>query len=460
MSALATRIAASLLLAATALHADPVDVFMQRKMRELHLPAAQLAVVRDGKIIKSAAYGMANLERKVKATEDTVFEIGSMTKQFTAMAILMLREEEKLGLDDPIEKWFSGVPERWRGITIRHLLTHSSGMENYLGAAGFPDISDPAVTHDQIARHLFTHLKREFAPGETWSYSNSGYLLLGNIIEKASGMSYFDFLQRRIFDPLGMTRTRSTDPRAIPGRRANGYEWRNGTYESRPALYTNAYAAGAIASTARDLAKWDAALYGNKLVPQASLELMWTPFRANGDRVAPFRYGFGWFVDKYRTRKVIAHSGGTPGFSSLIHRFVDDRLTVILLTNRADRVIDHLAVDIAGFYEPSLKRAPLPRDHMPEVTRRLRAVVTALVRGEAVDPRWFTEPMGLFLATPGRGLYEWAGADGPLESFEFAEQERTLDGKILRYRATLGGVERWFSVTITDEGRIARVYPW
>ena len=454
-----SRIAAAvvLLLLCTPARADEVNSYLESRMRQLHIPGLAVAVVRDGKVVKSKGYGLANVELAVPVTEETVFEIGSITKQFTAAAVMMLVEEGRIALDDPIGKHLSGVPEAWSAVTVRHLLTHSSGIQNYLDVPGLMDATI-GISHDEIAKLFFEKLQLEFPPGETWSYSNSAYLLLGNIVEKASGKTYWEFLDERIFKPFGMRASRSSEPRAIVPRRAAGYEWRGDHLENRPAVTENAYAAGSIVSTVQDLAKWDAALTAGK-VPR--LDLMWAPNEARGRAIAPFNYGFGWFVDTWHGRRLISHAGGTPGFSSLLYRFMDDRLTVIVLTNHTDRVLDHLAVDIAGLYVPALARPTAERaDPDPERSRMLREILLGLFEGRH-DPARFTPAMQTFLKTTvGKGIWGWTAADGPMKSFTFSESEKGGDAHILRYKAVLGNVTRWFSFTLTGDGRVAQVFWW
>ena len=164
-------------------------------MRDLHVPGLSLAVVRDGKVVKAKGYGLASLELNRPVTRETVFEIGSLTKQFTAAALLMLVEDGRVALDAPLAKYLPDTPPAWDGITVRHLLTHSSGIPDYLGVEGLPDLSRRGLTHREIAKVFFEKLSLEFAPGATWAYSNTGYLLLGNVIEAVSGQAYFDFLR-------------------------------------------------------------------------------------------------------------------------------------------------------------------------------------------------------------------------------------------------------------------------
>jgi D-alanyl-D-alanine carboxypeptidase len=221
--------------------ADKIDDYLVAQMRQLHIPGLSLAIVRDGGITKAQGYGFANVELKAHATKETVYEIGSNTKQFTAAAIMMLVEDGKVHLDDRITQYFPEAPKAWRDITIRHLLSHTSGIQNHVAVPHWLDVFrtnlafETAPPRDELLK-MFFKLPLEFRPGETWAYDNAGYYLLGIIIEKASGRTYWQFLQERIFKPLGMNATRSTDPQPIVSNRASGYEWKNDHFENRPIL--------------------------------------------------------------------------------------------------------------------------------------------------------------------------------------------------------------------------------
>jgi D-alanyl-D-alanine carboxypeptidase len=248
--------------------ADQIDDYIATQMQHLHVPGVSLAVVRDGRTIKAQGYGFANLELKAPATKETVYEIGSTSKQFTAAAIMMLVEDGKVHLDDSITKYFPEAPQAWRGIMIRHLLSHTSGIQNHVAVPHWLDVFrtnlafETAPPRDELLK-MFFKLPIEFQPGESWAYDNTGYYLLGIIIEKASGKSYWQFLDERIFKPLGMIATRNTDPQPIIPNRASGYEWKNDHFENRPVLLPAiAFSAGSFLSTVEDMAKWDAALNG------------------------------------------------------------------------------------------------------------------------------------------------------------------------------------------------------
>jgi len=452
--------------AAISAKADNVDDYILVRMRQLHIPGLSLAIARDGRVAKAQGYGFANLELRAHATKETVYEIGSNTKQFTAAAIMMLVEEGKVHLEDAITKYFPEAPEAWRGITIRHLLSHTSGIQNHVAVPHWLDVFrtnlafETAPSRDELLR-MFFKLPLEFRPGETWAYDNTGYYLLGIIIEKASGKSYWQFLDERIFKPLGMTATRDTDPRPIVPNRASGYEWKNDRFENRPILLPAiAFSAGSLVSTVEDMAKWDAALSSGKLLSRSSLDQIWTATATNNGADAPFNYGFGWFVDSYHGHRLVQHSGGTPGFSSVIYRFIDDKLTIILLTNHSDMIIDELAIDIAGLCLPALKRPDANPDPDPKTTAMLRGAVSGLLN-EKYDPVSFTPAMRIFLTTAtGKAFWKWFAEHGALGPFVFSNREQRKDGRVFRYKISLGGNWYWFSVTTNNEEKIAQIYWW
>lgn len=453
-------LAAVLLCSPAAARADVIDDYVRERMRQLRLPGVAVAVVRNGAVVTTRVYGDANLELGVPVTADTVFELGSVTKQFTGAGIMMLVEEGKVRLDESIATWLPHVPEAWRAITVRHLLTHSSGIQEYLAVPGLPEQAHAAADRDQMARMFFDRLKLEFPPGETWAYSNSGYLLLGNIIERASGRGYWEFLRTRVFGPLGMAATRSSDPRAVIPHRAAGYGWTGTGFENRGALSEQAFGAGAIASSIRDMAKWEAALHNGRLVTKSSAEQMWTPLTVSLGAPPPFSYGFGWVVDRERGHRAVFHSGGTPGFSSAFRRYPASGLAVIVLANHGDRILDHLAMEIAGIVDPSVARRRAARDPDPALSERLRTTLRGLMAG-AADPTLFTPAMQRFLATStGRGLWEWIRSHGELKTLTYAQTEPAGNDSVLRYEALIGDAHVWISFTLTPDRRIAQVYWW
>src|SRR6476660_7860431 len=280
---------------ASAQSPDPVDAYVQNEMQKRHIPGLALLVIRDGHAIKQQGYGLANVELQVPVKPETIFQSGSMGKQFTATAVMMLVEGGKLSLDDKITKFFPDAPAAWQNITVRHLLTHTSGLGDY------PEDFD--LRRDYTEDELFQRIKATslaLQPGEKWSYSNLAYVMLGVLIHKVSGKFYGDFLQERVFKPLEMSTARVISEADIVPNRAAGYRMADGELKNQnwvsPTLNTTAD--GALYLTVYDLAKWDAALYTEKLLKRSSLDQMWTPVKLNDGKTYP--YGFGWALNVVR----------------------------------------------------------------------------------------------------------------------------------------------------------------
>jgi D-alanyl-D-alanine carboxypeptidase len=413
---------------------DKVDRLVRDKMYNDVIPGLTLAVVKDGKILKVQSYGFANVDFKVPVTTNTIFRIGSVSKQFIATAIMILVEEGKLNLDDPVGKYLDGTPRYWNKITIRNLLTHTSGIPDFLGenipADTSPDAFDQSVFKAVACRRL------HFAPGEEWRYSNSNYHLLGMIIRKITGKPYEDFLRERIFQPLGMTQT-AVSPFVgnVPGL-AVGYEFYTNNNRLMPddngAPSIQSDAAGGIVSTVTDMARWDAALYTDRLLKMSSLQQMWTPVRLNDGMTWP--YGFGWDVGRINDHLIISHEGNTPGFSASIYRVVDDRLTVIILDNRFDTsgVAVTLAQKIARIYlwtGPDYR--PIP-DTEPKITARVRNIVD---RGEhgRLREKDFTPAVWAELSPQRKEIQDEGRKIGPALSLTPVEHTMDTDKRSYRY---------------------------
>jgi len=295
-------------------------------------PGAAVIVVKDSRVIYRAARGMANLELGVPLQPDMVFRLGSITKQFTAAATMLLVADGKLALDDPIEKHLPGYPTQGHTITIEHLLTHTSGIQSYTDMPGW---MESKVRNDLTVQELIDGFKREpmqFAPGRQFRYNNSGYVLLGAIIEKVSGTTYEKFVTDRIFTPLGMTSTYYGSNEPIIPKRVEGYTTDGGTTKNARYLsMTQPYAAGSLVSSVDDLARWDAALAAGTLLRPAQLDRMWRPYTLGDGK--PSQYGYGFMRASLRSRPVVEHGGGIPGFSTFALRLPEDRVYVAVLCN-------------------------------------------------------------------------------------------------------------------------------
>jgi CubicO group peptidase (beta-lactamase class C family) len=320
-------------------------------LQETYLPAepgAAVIVVRDGQTILRKGYGMANLELGVPIEPDMVFRLGSITKQFTAVCILMLLEQGKLALDDPITKFLPNYPTRGYVITVEHLLTHTSGLRSY---TDMPE-RIPLIRKDFTLQELIDFFKNQpmqFAPGTRWVYNNSGYVLLGAIIEKVTTQTYEQFMQQHIFQPLGMKRSYYDSPERIIPRRVAGYQGNpNGYSNAAYVSMTQPYAAGALASTVDDLALWDAALHADRLVKQETLQRAFALYRlADGSFTD---YGYGWGISEYQGHRIVEHGGGIQGFVTHAVRMPDDRVFVAILSNneRKAALPEQLAFKIAA----------------------------------------------------------------------------------------------------------------
>jgi CubicO group peptidase (beta-lactamase class C family) len=328
---------------------EKVDEFVNQYISKKHIPGVAVLVKQNGTIVLSKGYGYANLEHKVPVKPETIFQSGSVGKQFTATAIMMLVEEGKLQLTDPISKYLK-VPDSWDKITIAHLLSHTSGLGDY--PESFSLQKD--YTEDELFK-MITGQKLNFKPGEKYAYSNLAYVTLGILIRKISGQFYGDFLQEHIFKPLGMNSTRIINEADIIPNRAAGYRLVKGEIKNQewvsPALNTTAD--GSMYFTIEDLAKWDAALETEQLLKKSSLEKMWTAVVLNdGEKET---YGFGWGVEKTASgHKLVEHGGAWQGFTTHIARYVEDRVSVVVLSNLAGADPTYMAHRIAGFYDPDL----------------------------------------------------------------------------------------------------------
>ena len=316
-----------------------------KKFTKLDAPGGSVIVIHLGQPVFAKGYGLADLETRVPCSTNTSFRLASVTKQFTAMAILILAERKQLSLEERLTDFFAEFPAYGRGITVRQLLNHTSGLPDYedLIPAG---TTLPLLDRD-VLRILLKQDKTNFPPGSRFRYSNSGYALLALVVEQRSGQTFAHFLEEHIFAPLGMTHTLAYEQggTSVP-HRAFGYSLRsNAWHRTDQSLTSSVLGDGGVYSSVMDLAKWDAALYTTKLVSRKALDLAFTPTTPTDK---PGRsYSLGWFVGEYRGLKEIWHSGETIGFRTHIARFPQRQFTVVILANRSDVVLDGLPHKIA-----------------------------------------------------------------------------------------------------------------
>ncbi|WP_417457402.1 serine hydrolase domain-containing protein [Kordiimonas sp.] len=305
----------------------------QKAMEEVNIPGGLIAVYQNGKILHIKPFGLANVELDVPVKEDSVFEIGSISKQFTTAAVMMLAEEGKLALDDPISKYLGNLPGEWTPVTIRQLMLHQSGIPDYEEIRSY-DVYRFRLTPEEVIKIAHSR-PMDFAPGTGFNYSNTGYFLLSMIVEQVEAKPLRDVLKVRIFDPLGMNQTRFADPAAIIKHRVEGY-WENkvGDLINRnPTEYSSTLGAGGLLTSAADMAKWDAALNGDALLSAKWKEEMWTSGKLP-DGTDTF-YGYGWDVEPYdANHKARSHSGQVGGFSAFYVRFPDEGISFMMFINR------------------------------------------------------------------------------------------------------------------------------
>ncbi|MFL5468113.1 MAG: serine hydrolase domain-containing protein [Gemmatimonadaceae bacterium] len=351
--------------------ADKLDAYIEGEMSKQHIPGLSLAVVQDGKVVKSKAYGLANMELNVRATPGTVYQIQSITKSFVACGIMLLVEDGKIGLDDKITKYLSELPQAWSDVTVRQMLTHTSGIPSFVqdqgGGAAIVAFAQKTDSSEQIIRWAAAR-PLKFAPGEGRKYSSTGYHLLGMIIEKVSGKPWGQFLRDRIFTPLGMTSTRVYSQFDIIPNRAAGYN-HFGDVPVNGLIFTPAImesAAGGLVSTVEDMAKWEIALEQGKILKASTLAQMAMPIKLKNDSIVQesdgTRYGLGWDLPTWQGHRVMAHGGDhVTGFTAIFARFIDDKVAVIVLTNLMPFDIRAVTIGVAGFYVPGLAPARIGR---------------------------------------------------------------------------------------------------
>ena len=339
-----------------------VDEYIRGEIRTQQIPGLSLAVMRNGDIVLAKGYGLANVELQVPVKPETIFQSCSLGKQFTAAAVMMLAEDGKLALNDRIARYFPNAPDAWTNVTVRHLLTHTAGLTR-----NYPKDFD--IRRDYTEDELFkciAAIPLEYPPGERWTYSNLGYVTLGILIHKVSGEFYGDFLQKRIFGPLGMNMTRIISEEDIIPNRTAGYRLVEGKLKNQqwvsPTLNTTAD--GSLYLSVLDMAKWDAALCTDKLLKKLTLEQMWTPVKLNDGKTQ--NYGFGWSLAEIHGHRVVEHAGAWQGFEAYIARYLDEKLTIVVLANLVHANLAKIGHTIAALYNPELAPPATPTTNEKE----------------------------------------------------------------------------------------------
>jgi CubicO group peptidase (beta-lactamase class C family) len=431
-----------------------IDRYLQSEMRQQKIPGISLAIVKNGTPVYVKSYGVATLEHDLRTQPQTVFQIGSIGKQFTAVALLLLANQHKLDLDDPLAKYLPEVPPSWSKVTLRLMLNHQSGIPQFTT----PERQLLDVVHDYSDLELIQLAARQpldFEPGTDVSYSDTGYVLLGFVINRVAGMFYGDFLQQRVFGPLGMSQTRIISDKDIVRNRASGYE-----KDESAALYNQSYvspalnrtADGSLYSTVLDLAKWDRALYGDAVLPQAQLERMWSvDAHRNGQRPL-YHFGYGWENNRLRDQRIVEYDGNWQGFQAVMSRYVDKKLTVILLTNLSLCRTERLGHTVAGLFEPAVKHyADSIDDPDPGKTAQFRAFLDQVAAGGGDAGRLSSGAAARLVPAAMHTLRRDLHERGPIVNLTLAEQR----GAALRvYRVEEKDMVEFYTVTYAKDAAI------
>jgi D-alanyl-D-alanine carboxypeptidase len=415
---------------------DRVKGIMERQ----HIPGMSVVVIKNGEVQELKGYGVTDITTKQLVSPDTKFVIGSNTKPFTAMAVMMLVEEGKVDLDRSISQYLSDLPAEWKPLTLRQLLSHTAGIseDGYWRKRKQPKDLLKLVTS-----------KLDFQPGETWVYSNSGFALAGLVIEQVSGQPYGDFLRDRIFTPLGMKQTQAKlEP--VPNL-ATGYEGTDRLKKVDLGEDQQSYGSGNIISTASDMAKWVQALDREKLLKASSYQQLWTatPLKNRRNTV----YGLGWFVNQFNGHFRISHGGNGYGYSSGLTRYPNDQLDVIILANNINVDGEQIAVSIASVYKPTVSlvgASPKP-DPNPAFTQQFLALLQG---NDKILP--FAPEFQLQLKTDrGKSFPKQMKAFREIKTLDFLHEETENGDRTSYYRTELKGKPIYAGITITAQQQVA-----
>ena len=448
--------AAAAVLAAGCASLEPgayrIDRAVEAERLRQGVPGVSVAVISHGEVRRLAGYGEANVEHRVPATASTVFESGSVGKQFTAAAVLLAVADGKLALDDPVTRFFPDAPAAWRPITVRHLLAHTSGI---------PDYDEETIDvrrdygDDELARFAYA-LPLEFAAGTRWNYSNTGYVLLGILVKRATGRHYADILRERVFVPLGMTSARLISEDDIVPNRAAGYRRVDGQLKNQewvsPSLNTTAD--GSLYLSAADMVGWNAGIRSEAILGREAWDATFTPVRLASGRTFP--YGFGWEIDEVAGRRRIHHDGAWQGFTAAIARYPDDDLAIAVFCNAASADPNRFVDVIAALFDVRLAPPPLVAipDPEPEIAVRLRELLRKTAAGSLSREELAYVRAPFFKGAAARYQRELAPLGDPTQ-IALLERRELGDDVVRRYRVDFGAKVFRVTLGIAPDGKIS-----
>lgn len=439
--------------------ADKLDEFIAAQIKERKIPGLSIAVIRDGKIIKATGYGSANLELQAPATKDSVYEIGSISKQFASEALMLLVEDGKLNLDDPIRKYLpANAPEIWQKITVRNLLNHTSGLKDWT------EIKEFSYRREYSPEEFVDLVKGfplGFQPGDNWLYSNTNLPLIGIIVERASGKSFEDFVNERIVKPLNFPSIRFKHQEDVVPDRATGYVLRNGVWKNgepfRPRIIA---ASGGILANVVDLARWWEAVMNGRVVKLSSLDQMLKPTKLNDGRSVA--HGFAFFTDVFNGHKLVQHFGSTVGgFGSIVRYYPKEKVTVAVIGNLEDGGFgaEYIAKRVADHYIPGAFADGMKEVIDSDQTARALQILRDIANGKSPNE------MSANFAAKVSDAFRKQLTDNlkQMRSFAYLGREKiTTDhfmldataAEFVRYRMTLAGKNVYYYFRMNKEGKI------
>lgn len=442
-----------------------IDTFVEAERNRQQIPGVAIAVVHHGSVLVAKGYGLANVEHQVPVTAETIFQSGSLGKQLTAAVAMKLVEEAKLSLDDPVTKFLPAAPPPWQPITIRHLLTHTSGITDW---------DEPLVdlrrdySDEEFDRIIFAQ-QLEFPAGSRFNYSSTGYDLLGQILQKATGQTLATLYRERLFKPAGMHTARVISEADIVPHRAAGYEMVDGVLKNQrwvAPYFNERMADGCLYVSVLDLLAWDRAVRDRSDLSPESWATIFNPVRLNSGKTYP--YGFGWFIEEVAGQTVHEHTGRWQGFNAFIVRYLGDDLTVIVLANSAGARLGRITNGVARLFNPALADwAPVPverslvagdlpaiPDREPASSRRLHNLITSAAAGTLSPSDFGHVPYGFLPANPDAYRRLLAGC-GPVR--EILLVGRREMGDDIAYRFTVRfAAKRFTAILILEpDGKVA-----
>lgn len=448
-----------LLFAAGQTLADGIDDLVNTQLKKRQIPGVSLAVLKDGKVIKAAGYGFANVELNVPATKDTVYEIGSISKQVASEAVMLLVEDGKLSLDDPINKYLpDNAPDSWKAITLRQLLNHTAGLKDWT------EIKEFSYRREYTGEEFIDLVKGaplQYVPGTSWAYTNTGPPLLGIIVERASGVPYEQFVTERVFKPMGFSTFRFRRQDEIVPNRASGYQLADGKLKNGEPFRPRVIApSGGVLASAVDLAGWFTAVLEGKLVKRASLDQMLAPVRlADGRRVT---HGFAFFTDSFNGHKMIFHHGSTVGgFGSVVRYYPNEKLTVAVIGNVEDGGWgpEYISLRVANFYIPGAYLGGLKEQPDTKVSATFSKLLRDIADGTNSD-MLTSSYAGRISADFRKGLAENLKS---LKTFSYLGEETIgedhfiLDPtlvKAVHYKLVSGGKTVYYTFRVDKDGKV------